>query len=799
MSDVFMGAPAAGATPDPVGLDAAIASRVFGKGAGVEPPKADPYADEQEMLRFFEESKKQCMDGRWSFERLWWRLLLYVIGRQWIYYDRKRGQWVDKRMADWMPRPVTNKMAEAVDSLVSMFQSIRLQVTARPIGNASPNVAAAEVADSLEPHIAAEHQMSDVMRDADFWNTVTGNFFLHPYWDKDAEDGEALAPYEHCETCGKNYSQAEAKDGCPECQENGTLLPATDDDGSPLMESMMMGRGRTDVCSPLEIALPSVYTKFDHVDRLIRMRWRPKTWYENEHPELVAKMSFGKTPAERSLQMLRSLVTQVDAPGSSLQSFGFGSNAELTQEGITEFELWAKPSRKYPRGVFMRVAGEGTGAQVVEKGPLPYEDKTGKPLWNWVHCGFITMSGRLLCRSPLELAIQKQDQINQLDALMQLIVQRMGNPIWLKPKGAEVRSFTGAPGLVVEWNPLGAQGAKPERMEGSNVQPSLFTLREQYLKDFEYLCGTFDVLKGAKPTGVEAFSTMQLLVERSQSRFTNVFKQRGEAYRKWYQLAIELEREFGPTERIISVTKPNRGFTYRHFENAKLQGAVQIIIEDGSQAPKTNLGRRAAIEQANQLRILNPQDPEQQYSILTGLGLADLVPSLDFQVKSALNEQDAFEEWTAQYAMDPNALMGLTQLYEQFDAQVATIRSMQMPDPTGQMATAPIPPAPKVSPFVHKLYHNPTIHFAEHVKWANSDKARELFVTFPVLERIFLDHLEETKVAEAAQMMGAGPSGGPPQEPQRGGPMERSNTESGATDTLPTGNSEEGPQGIGPQ
>jgi hypothetical protein len=123
--------------------------------------------------------------------------------------------------------------------------------------------------------------------------------------------------------------------------------------------------------------------------------------------------------------------------------------------------------------------------------------------------------------SPL---VQKQDQLNQLDSHTQLCVQRMGNPIWLEPKGTDVEKFTGEPGLVVKYNMLGTSGlGKPERIPAEAIPSTNFQLRQQYMQDIEEMAGTYDVLKGQKPTGVEAFSALQLLVERSQSRFTTAF------------------------------------------------------------------------------------------------------------------------------------------------------------------------------------------------------------------------------------------------------------------------------------
>src|SRR3970040_445722 len=112
-----MPAPATGA-PDPSGVEGAVEA-VFAKAPALK--SEDMYQNLGEMLKFYKDAKRECLDGRSSIERLWWRNILYILGRQWIYYDRKRGQWVDKRMAKWIPRPVTNIASEVVESLVAMF------------------------------------------------------------------------------------------------------------------------------------------------------------------------------------------------------------------------------------------------------------------------------------------------------------------------------------------------------------------------------------------------------------------------------------------------------------------------------------------------------------------------------------------------------------------------------------------------------------------------------------------------------------------------------------------------------
>lgn len=729
-----------------------------------------PQYDERRLLTMFDALKRESMEYRWVWEREWLRDLYYVANRQWIYFHPTRREWVDKRLSKWIPRPVTNKMAETVQTIKSSLAAINLAVTIRPVGHDTSSIAAAEIADQMSPLIHEEHLMDKVMSEADYWFLTTGNACLQVSWDKDVRENRVFIPNESCTSCGSVMppkAVVDAGQRCPNCG-SFALQKAQGPDGQPSGEYVAFGKGKTTALSPFEYAIPPNITRWRDLPYLIRLRWRDKHWFEANMPELVPRLTFEKSPAERSLQIFKSLALTNDI-GTGSQFAYLGASGAHTVEGITEYELWLKPTPEFPQGFVMRVFGDKDPILCQKPdeglpGPNPYTDIDGNPLFPFHHAQYEQMGGRIYGRSALSPLIQKQDQLNQLDSLIQLIIQRMANPIWVVPEGAGIDHFTGEPGLVMKWNPLAANGnAKPERIPGSEVPTSLYQLREQILTDIEQLSGAFDILKGQKPTGVEAFSALQLLVERSQSRFTSAYQSRGEMYRSWFATALELERQFGPQQRTWAIVGPNSGYTFRHFEHAQLQAAVSIKVEDGSTMPKTALGKRAAIEQANQLMLLNPQDPDQRYALLTQFGLADLSPSLNYHVQAALQIQDSFEQW----------------------------------------AQAPQGP----SPLVIKLWFDPQIHLVERTKWLNTDRMRELMSKFPDLEMIITMHLSELQMmvaqaqaaAQGAPPAHAGPpAGGNPHAAGGGQALHQSNQQSGALGGVPHGNKQSAPH-QGPQ
>ncbi len=724
------------------------------------PPVVSPY-DPVALAEFFKPLKKEATEYRWVWEREWLRDVYYVLNRQWITFHPVRREWVDKRLQKWIPRPVTNKMAETLQSIRTNLGAINLSVTIRPAGDSVESVAAAEIANQMAPMIHEEHDMNQVMREADGWLIVTGNACLQTSWDKDSRFNKVFVPHEQCIACGTiapPQAIVAAGHHCPTCGASslqkamGAPDPITGKP-QPIGEFVSFGKGKTTALSPFEYALPPNITRFDEAPYIIRMRWKDKHWFEANRPELVSKIVWEKSPNDRSLQIFKSLALTNDI-GTGSQFSYLGAAGFATTEGVTEYELWLRPTPDYPDGLVARFVGDRDPICVDSPeesipGPLPYKDVEGNYVWPFMHAQYEHVGGRLYGRSALSPLIQKQDQLNQLDSLIQLSVQRMANPVWIIPENAGVENITGEPGLIIKWNVLAAGGnnqGKPERVAGTPVDASLMQLREQIIKDIEDLSGAFDIIKGQKPSGVEAFSALQLLVERSQSRFTSVFQSRGEMYRKWFAAALELERQFGPQERVWAVIGQNRGYTFKHFENAQLQSSVNVLIEDGSNMPKTALGKRAAIEQASQLGLLNPQDPDQKYALLENFGLSDLVPTLNHHVQSALTLQDAFEKWVE------------------------------------------VPQGP--SPLVMKPWFDPQVHWIERVKWLNTDKMREVIASNPMIEQIITLHLQQLQMMLMPPPAPVGPDGKPTQQPNGGGggqAMSNSNQHSQSTGIVPHG------------
>lgn len=766
--------------------------------------------DDATLLDIYTQYKKESFDGRIHFERQILKVIWYVLRRQWIYYNSVRGEWTDKRLAKWIPRPVSPLPDEAVQTIRAMFQSIKLDVTVRPNGGDPENVAAAAVCDSLIPLLYEEHDMDAAMSEFDWWLIVAGNAFLYSYWDYDIKYGATTITLEQCQQCGNAYPSNEltgATPTCPDCGGNVFQTATNPMTGEPVQRLEPNGKGVTVALSPLEVAGPNSYTRFSDWPYHFVLRWRARSYYEN-HPDLkdqVSKIRWQKTPQDRSLQIFKSLPYQNDI---GIVSTGSSAGQATEEEGCAELELWIRPCQTYPKGCVFRVVNDDMVLQIPSEhlpGPFPYTDIEGNPILTFTHATYKHVGGRTFGEGALDSALTLIDQINQNNSMIQMGVQRMSNPIWVVPKGAGIQKFTGEPGFQLEWNPLTVGGnAKPERLDGLPVNPSLVQLVEMYTRLWEEATGTLDVLKGIKPGSDMPFSAMQLLVERGQARFASVFKARGAAYRDVVKFQLELERDFGPVERTLPMLNPTKSYTFEAFKNAQLQGAFSIIVEDGSTAPKSNLGMRAAMEHANQLGMLDMTDPDQKYEGLKLMGLTRMVPSLDVHVQAALQKQEAFERWLEDPAAQQASFQQAEEQVAQYEESLQTIQAPEpslSPDNDG-MAQSPLPPPPSptaTTPLKWKPWYSPVVHRQEFVKWANSDRMRELMQQNPSIEPLLEAHLAEIDQA-IAMAMPQQPQPGQPNQPKKpggaGAGMNNSNRES-TQGNEPSGNKESG-QNQGP-
>jgi hypothetical protein len=688
--------------------------------------------DIEKIREAYHKSKGRSEAERTTYERLWFRNVLYLLGIQWIVYRAETRTWRPRVTKKWVPRPVTNKFAGFCNTILQTLSARMPEAVCTPATDDPDDVGAAETSLAAMPVIYEEVNAEQARRETASWLVLTGNAFLHPSIDNDPKHGTSFVQHVTCNDCGKMFPpdqagspvdlpqppplsmdagmpmgeamgaapsepvgmegpegalptqgagfgdmigetptgpalgqippeappepellsygpssmpqfgappQRKSEVSCPFCG-SPNVIPAQDDAGSPVGEELANGKLRLEVFSPFEVFLDLEARSMDDVEELLVRRRYPveriRTLYNR--PELEADTSSTTGGANFGLNLLRSIAYAVgDSDGRSVVSKGGPDD-----QGITIDYFWKRPCIDFQEGVVAVFANDQLlNTDTVEDG-IPYRDTKNRPIWPWHHVVFDSVPGRLLGRTPMDDVAPKQEQRNKLESLIQLIISRTANPVWLIPKNLGVSEITGEPGELVEGNWAIDPRLRPERVPGENIPTSLIAWLEKLDRDMEELAGVFEVMKGSAPPGVTAGTALRLLLERANTRFTPVLMNIERLWGKVSKDLLTIAQQFWSEERINTIKGQGATWEVQRFSKADIRGSVDVRVEAGSAVPKTQVGQQALVQDLTAMGVINPQMPETQYKILNMFSSTSLLGSMDQNRKQAQRENWKF-------------------------------------------------------------------------------------------------------------------------------------------------------------
>lgn len=618
----------------------------------------DPYTDKGAINKRIDFFTQRDRFTRWMFEREWFRNVLFYIGKQWIIYSVTNRRWRPRSLPNWFPQPVTNKFAEKMNDIISAVAQGRVPITYNPATDDPADIATAEVGERLRDVLYEEAQIDDHEMILAAWVALTGNGFLHSYYDYDESYGTRFIQSWQCPQCGNVVPPSDLPDtkgNCPQCGAEG-LFPAKDESNQPIGEEMPIGRLHTDICSPFEIRIDPTIPDMEHQRRIIRVRtydlefartyWGGKPGIDGQPidpKEIVADKE--SSIGQFYLDALSYITGSFGAGGG----FIAGSGSAFRLPRVTAYEFYELPSDDFPEGLHAVRLGHGEN-MVVQAEPLP--DKygagplKGQPFLPFVHFGADVVPGRFWRKTRADDIISPQVFRNLIESAMKLTAQRMGNPIWLNPKGSGLTNLSGEPGGVYDYNPISLGGtsfAKPERVPGelSNIQP-LIILMNKLDDEIDRVAGTFFLTGGTTPPGVTAASALSYLGERAERSMAPIKREWAKGWKTWEVHALEIARNHMDEQRVRVIAGKNRRWQVQKFMSSDLVGAVNLVIDYNGLFRKSAATKRADIESLAQLGFINPMEPEVQWQVLQAFGETSLKGSTDLDMQEAIKEADDF-------------------------------------------------------------------------------------------------------------------------------------------------------------
>ncbi len=563
--------------------------------------------DDIAALKLVEDTYQDYAHGRKPFEREWYRSILFYLGNQWIIWDTLENKWRKKRLADWVPTPVTNRYASTGERLKSVLARIEPNWNFTPSTSGEDDVASAKIATEIVPVILEENKILRIRESVASWLTFAGNAYL-------LSGVEAVFGPEPEEDTGFNtekdrISDSEISAGVNEEQEQ-----------PPIIDYKLY----TDVYSPFEIHLDQTIEHFEDQTKVLVVQRRSKEYVKNLWGIEVEEMD-----SSPNIHYQESIGYITNSP----EITGFLASMSRIKR-VTVKRLFAKPSRKYPYGLYIVTAG----AKVVEKRILPQTAK-GESFIPIAPVKFDNIPAAAFGRTPMFDLVLKQVQRNKIESLVELIILRMASPIWLMPEGTYVRNFSGAPGAVVTYQGMTEKSKEPSRIPGEQVPSSVVMFLAQIDKDFEELAATFEALKGQTPYSGAPGIVIEQLVEQGLTRFGPSLRNVAEGYRIWMQHQIEFYRQY-----IGIRTKTKKSalsqWEEQKFQGADIKGAVDVQIDSDSTVPRSSQVETAKVLGAVGQGLVDVTDPVIKQKVLRKLHIEDLRDDIEEDMVRAVQENE---------------------------------------------------------------------------------------------------------------------------------------------------------------
>ncbi len=579
----------------------------------------------------------------------WMQNIYFLLGDQHIFYNTISRQFEiipTARGSDFVPRPVTNFFQPITSSIVSILTRNRPTADVVPNSGNTQDIGAARLASKVQDVKWEDDDMESKLMEAALWAVTCGTVFRKDYWDTSYGKVVRVPLTQQIEQQVLNdQGQLQII-----TQEQQVINPT---DGSPMFNEMPLGDNAVSIIDPFRMVVdPNAVNQSDMAwimeVSVQRMHWIKENFaktgngYTGEGADVKPDQNVN-TMLEMS-QRLKTLAGKGSGPYS-----GTSSLQTSLKNCATVKELYVRPTMQHPKGQMIITCNQ----KVLYRGDSPYYDGTPDSWHPYSVFKWELVPGRFWGKSLLEDLVEPQRKINAIDSLVILNRKTMVSPQKLIPSGAGIPDgqWTGAPGLQLTYRPVGANGAKPEIIPGTQLPPQVYEERALTVQELYQLARTNEILQGNRPVGVSTYSALQLLQEQSMSVLSpqvyrwEKFIERGET--KKIKLIATRYREPRPEfiNKIRAMNKDITDIDIANFIGSDLRDNCSVRIEAGSTIPRSNAAKQQQLMDLAQTGILGDviNNPVNKQEFLERLGVRGFDSDFEADVKRAQWENEMLE------------------------------------------------------------------------------------------------------------------------------------------------------------
>jgi len=579
----------------------------------------------------------QAQYSRLSFDRNFYRNLLFYSGIQWIRYENSTNQWRPINVPQWFPKHITNKFGISCDAMRSVFEQSRPNIVYGPAKAEEADIAASMAAEDIASVLKVEVDFERLRSEIAGWVAICGNAFAVSGYDFSDSAGVKQMNQYACVRCKIPMPPDQIASGCPQCG-GFQFINAQDQRGMPMTQQYPRGKVFCDICGPFEIYFDMQAGHLENSHYVIRVKNYITDELKKMFPDFEDKLGPSSIGAKTGVFYQRA-IAYINSNAGGTGNIVTPSGGDDGIPRTTLFHIWRKPCKELPYGGEAIVANE----QPLWKGEVATKRDDGTPFVPAIHFKFNHVPGKIFAKTPADDMVAKQIQRNKVEALLQMGMERTSNPTWLLPTGIGIEKITGEPGEKIWYNGF-LNGLKPERIAGQEMPGSAFRWMDNLDNDFEDLGATYDVVKGKTPEGVPTLGGTQMLLERGLARFRSALNNWGRGFVELHRQWLWIFKQYGMDDRISTIMGKNHQWESKKFSSSTISGNIDVRLEEGSVEPKSKAYHQMITGQMVQAQLVDLSDPLTRLKILQTFDAGHLAEGIDIDVKDAIKEREDFEQ-----------------------------------------------------------------------------------------------------------------------------------------------------------
>lgn len=294
--------------------------------------------------------------------------------------------------------------------------------------------------------------------------------------------------------------------------------------------------------------------------------------------------------------------------------------------GATVTELWMKPSRRHPKGLFTVWSGNDV---LVEPQELPYDHKH----LPFAQIGSIPRPGTPHYTCAVKYLRAPQMELNKYHAQRIMVRETFASPKWWIDTALELeKDPDSSPNQILRGNSNGGL------LEPKILQPTSMPGGDEgsfIVEEMMHTAGLHEVSQAQVPGRVESSKAIALLKESDDTRLAEMHRTIKSAVTEMAWQQLELARQFVKEEVIVASYSRDGVPEVKRFKGANAKPGQRVRVTMGTGLARSRAAREDQIYRMVELGIV--QDPETVAELLD-IPVGTISPSKSFDIRLARNE-----------------------------------------------------------------------------------------------------------------------------------------------------------------